>query len=270
MVNLPECSVVGCESQVSKAGFKLCLEHWRIENKKPKTEQEKPVKENLVKTIKSLSSTQLAEYFGLDAKKINQVLLELGWIERSLKGWIPTAQGKKLLAQSLEYHKTGVPFVTWPEAITSSSILKLAIEEYSGKSTLVVADIPVKEIEHEYTLNFRSKFPAKYRTSDGHQVRSRAESMIDNWLYHNSVFHVFEKKLPIEEEVYSDFYIRDGNVYIEYWGLEKDQKYLARKAAKKTIYQRNEFNLIELDDRHIENLDDYLPKFLLKYGVVVD
>jgi hypothetical protein len=268
MPNLPNCSVDGCANLVSKAGFKLCLEHWKDENKKPKTDIKKAETEK--STTLFLNSTQLGDHLGIDAKKVNQVLLELGWIERSLKGWLPTQQGKKLQAQSLEYHKTGVPFITWPEGILTSAILKRAVEEYSGATSSASEVATTKPIEHEYTLSFRSKFPAKYRTSDGHQVRSRAELAIDNWLYHNSVFHVYEKKLPIEEEVYSDFYIRDGNVYIEYWGMEKDQKYLARKAAKKEIYLKNEFKLIELDDKHIENLDDYLPKFLLKYGVAVD
>lgn len=270
MVDLPMCTVTGCENKVSKTGFKLCMKHWRIDNKKTEeikdeaTDNGIPAKENT-----HLNSTQLAEHFGLSAKKINQVLLELGWIEPALKGWMPTTQGKKLLAQEHEYHKTGASFVVWPKSIKTSNILKRGVEEYKGAST-VEAVLSPKEVVHEYTLNFRNKFPSKYRTSDGHQVRSRAELAIDNWLYQNRVIHVYEKMLPIEEEVYSDFYIREGNVYIEYWGMEKDQKYLARKQVKQEIYAKYEFNLIELDDKHIENLDDYLPKFLLKYGVVVD
>jgi len=29
-------------------------------------------------------------------------------------------------------------------------------------------------------------------------------------------------------------------------------------------------NLLELTNKHVENLDDYLPKFLLKFGIRVD
>jgi hypothetical protein len=58
-------------------------------------------------------------------------------------------------------------------------------------------------------------------------------------------------------------------VYIEYWGLENNLEYSARKRVKQELYQKYEFNLIELSDEHIKNLDDYLPRLLLKFGVAV-
>ena len=79
--------------------------------------------------------------------------------------------------------------------------------------------------------------------------------------------HAYERKLPIEEEVYSDFYIPTGKVYIEYWGLETNSAYLFRKEKKKSIYEKYRFNLIELYDKEVQNLDDILPRLLLKHGV---
>ena len=60
--------------------------------------------------------------------------------------------------------------------------------------------------------------------------------------------------------------IRD-RVYIEYWGYENDSKYLARKKKKIELYNKYGFNLIELQDKEVQNLDDVLPRLLLKYGV---
>ena len=91
--------------------------------------------------------------------------------------------------------------------------------------------------------------------------------LIDNWLYMAEIVHAYERKLPVEENVYSDFYIPTGKVYIEYWGYENDEKYLARKKAKQEIYQKYRFNLIELEDKEVQNLDDILPRLLLKFGV---
>lgn len=114
------------------------------------------------------------------------------------------------------------------------------------------------EIETEET-NFRSKFPATFRTEDGHLVRSKAEQIIDNWLYHKGIAHAYERRVPIEEEVYCDFFIPIGRkVWIEYWGLE-ERDYLKRKELKKKFYQMHKKNLIELTDRDIENLDDIMP-----------
>jgi len=91
--------------------------------------------------------------------------------------------------------------------------------------------------------------------------------LIDNWLYMAEIVHAYERKLPIEEEVYCDFYIPTGKVYIEYWGYENDQKYLARKKQKIELYKKYGFNLIELEDKDVQNLDDILPRLLLKHGV---
>ena len=98
-------------------------------------------------------------------------------------------------------------------------------------------------------------------------VRSKAEMLIDNWLYMAEIVHAYERKLPIEEDVYCDFYIPTGKVYIEYWGYENDSKYLARKKKKIELYNKYGFNLIELQDKEVQNLDDVLPRLLLKYGV---
>ena len=82
------------------------------------------------------------------------------------------------------------------------------------------------EIEEK---DFREKFPATIRAEDGHKVRSRAEQLIDNWLYHKGIVHAYERRVPIEEEVYSDFFIPIGQkVWIEFWGLT-EQKYEKRK-----------------------------------------
>ena len=72
---------------------------------------------------------------------------------------------------------------------------------------------------------------------------------------------------PVEEPIYSDFYIPTGKVYIEYWGFENNPKYLKRKKKKIELYEKYDFNLIQLEDKHVQNLDDVLPRLLLKYGV---
>lgn len=114
------------------------------------------------------------------------------------------------------------------------------------------------DIEAEET-NFRSKFPATFRAEDGHLVRSKAEQIIDNRLYHKGIVHAYERRVPIEEEVYCDFFIPIGQkVWIEFWGLN-EKKYLKRKELKQKFYKMHNKNLIELLDKDIENLDDIMP-----------
>lgn len=113
--------------------------------------------------------------------------------------------------------------------------------------------------------SFRDAFPTPYTATDGHRVRSRAELIIDNWLYARRIPHAYEYMVPTDEEMYCDFYLPDGDVYIEYWGLRDDARYSRRMEDKQRIYSDNELNLIELSDMEIERLDDTLPKLLRRF-----
>jgi very-short-patch-repair endonuclease len=112
--------------------------------------------------------------------------------------------------------------------------------------------------------DFRKKYPRKYRAHDGHYVRTKSEAIIDNWLYSHLIVHAYERKVPIEEDMYCDFFIPQGKCYIEYWGLQ-DEEYLKRKKKKRELYLKHGLNLIELTETDIENIDDVLPKKLMKF-----
>lgn len=215
----------------------------------------------------SLTARLIGNHFELSANKINFILSELGWLQKGIKGWVITEQGKKLGGQQAEDRKSGIPYVRWPTNILERKALKESIEQVKGTSSEVEPEPDAEQSPQKADLGFREKFAAKHRSADGHFVRSKAEMLIDNWLYMAEIVHAYERKLPIEEDVYCDFYIPTGKVYIEYWGFENDAKYLARKKKKLEIYNKYGFNLIELNDEDVQNLDDVLPRLLLKFGV---
>ena len=208
---------------------------------------------------KLLTATVLGQQFELPANKMNYILSELGWIKKGLKGWLVTEQGLALGAEQGEDSRSGIPYVRWPEKITRNRALKDNVDNIKG------VDKP--KTDADKMDSFRHKFEATHRTTDGHFVRAKAEMLIDNWLYMAEIVHAYERKLPIEEEMYCDFYIPTGKVYIEFWGYDNDAKYQARKQEKLAIYQKYNFNLIELTDKDVLNLDDILPRLLLKFGV---
>lgn len=209
-----------------------------------------------------LSSTKVGEYFGCSATKINKIMAELGWIEKGIKGWKIAPGGAERGGVEKEHYKSGIPFVQWPEAILKDSILNSTMSSLTKIPDLA----PTQENEAKKD-DFRTKFIPDYRTRDGHLVRSRAEVIIDDFLYISGIVHAYERRLPIEEDVYSDFYLPQGKVYIEFWGMEDNEKYAARKEEKLRIYQKYGYNLIELNDADIANLDDILPRKLLKFGI---
>jgi hypothetical protein len=51
-------------------------------------------------------------------------------------------------------------------------------------------------------------------------------------------------------------------VYIEFWGLEDDEKYLERKKRKLLLYEKNKLNLISLNWEEIKRINDILPRRL--------
>lgn len=208
-----------------------------------------------------LTATAVGNHFGISKFRINPILSELGLIEKGVKGWVVTPLGKNIGGKQLEYDRTGIPYVCWNKSILSNKRIIESIKEIQGESSSEDRNETLSPV------GFREKFEAKHRSADGHYVRSRAEMLIDNWLYMSEIVHAYERKLPIEEDVYCDFYLPVGKVYIEFWGLENDEKYLQRKKEKLGIYQKYGFNLIELNDADIQNLDDILPKKLLKFGI---
>lgn len=248
--NVEICTFPGCNQPVTRIGFKFCYKHWKAVNA--------PIEPNA-----TLTATTIGEKFNLNNRRMNLVFSELGWIIRDRKGWVLTPQGKAMGAVNKAHHQTGVPYVLWPESILNNKALQSTVKSLLGEGEESVAK------NDKESMSFREKFIPTHRATDGHWVRSKAEMLIDNWLYMSGIAHAYERQLPVEEELFCDFYIPEGKVYIEYWGMEKDPKYASRKKEKIEIYQKYGFNLIELTDEHIKNLDDYLPKVLLKHNIVV-
>lgn len=212
-----------------------------------------------------LTATTIGKSFELPANRVNSILSELGWIKKDHNnGWLITELGKRLRGIQTKY-KTGEPYVRWPESIIRNKILITSVREARGDISTVSQDQPQNTEAH--ALEFRDKFRPEHRAQDGHYVRSKSELIIDNWLYVSKIVHACERKLPIEEELYCDFYIPTGKVYIEYWGLD-DQNYLARKEKKLSIYRKHNFNLIELSDKDVQNIDDVLPAKLREFNVI--
>ncbi|MCI0697144.1 hypothetical protein L0337_34715 [candidate division KSB1 bacterium] len=163
-----------------------------------------------------------------------------------------------------QYNRDAATAVLSKFPMDNSSTLKTIVNTITDGSNLD------DEVLHESVdFSFRIKYPPILRTIDGHMVRSRAELLIDNWLYYSGIIHAYEKQVPVKEDLFCDFYLPKGDVYMEYWGLEKNENYQKRKEIKRQIYSKYNLNLIELTDEHIKYLDDCLPKFLLKYDISV-
>jgi len=212
----------------------------------------------------TLNASKIGGHFNISSQKINLYLAELGWIGKDQGGWVTTNSGRKNGAKQLEA-MNGKPYVVWDNKILANKHLIREIQGATGDAEYQ----KVTETESN-SDDFRKKFPALLRTPDGHYVRSRAELLIDDFLYKNGIVHAYERKLNIDEEVYCDFYIPSQKLYIEFWGLEENEQYAERKRIKLALYAKYNFKLIEVNNSDIENLDEKLATKLRKHNIIVD
>ena len=163
-----------------------------------------PINLDLDKSISSrdlLNATKISEHFKISSRKVNLYLSEIGRLKKELDGWQVTKSGYSNGGHQME-SKSGVPYALWEETILKNKHLVRTINIGEGNED-------ESEEEHSSSdneeMDFRLKLKADKRTSDGHYVRSRAELLIDNFFYTNSIVHAYEKKLNIDESMYCDF-----------------------------------------------------------------
>lgn len=206
------------------------------------------------------TATQLGEKLGLNAKKINQLLNELGWISKEEDGWHITELGLKAGGEQKKGKSGDSLYTIWHDTVLKNQNLKNSVREFLG------TDSDALSTDKSFS-SFRQKFEAKHRTADGHYVRSRGELIIDNWLYMAGLVHAYERKLPIAEEIYSDFYLPAGKVYIQFWGTDSGPVSDKVRREKLSVYEKHHFNLIQLEEADLDSLDSILPRELRKFNV---
>lgn len=226
--------------------------------------------------VKLLNATALGKHFNISSQRFNLLLNELGWIEKTVAGWGITKLGRNIGGRQFEHDTSGGTYVLWPETVLQhKDILEMFYETPKVKIQAQENKPTIEKSDTDTVDDFRKKYPAEYRTKDGHYVRSKAELTVDDSLYLWGIPHAYEKKLPnTEQDVYSDFHIPSGKgrpkaVYIEYWGMENDEKYNQRKTKKIEIYNQLGLSLIQLNDADIKHIEDSLQKYLLQHGIKV-
>lgn len=220
--------------------------------------------DQLVNDDNLIRVTDIGEKMGISSKKVNLYLNDLGWIQKERGGWVLTLYGHQNGGFQMEF-QDGKPYSMWDKSILQNYHFQRVVRIGEGQFD---ATINIAHESEEYD-NFRSKYPATLRTSDGHMVRSRAELLIDNFFYHHRIAHAYEKKVNIDEPMYSDFYLPAEKIFVEFWGMEEDTTYAKRKLLKQSLYAKYQLKLIELKDSDIENLDEVLEAKLRRFNIVV-
>ena len=117
-------------------------------------------------------------------------------------------------------------------------------------------------------VDYRLRWPRKFRCEDGHYVRSKNEVIVDNWLYSHGVCHAYEKAvydLETKKPFYCDFFVPAKNLYIEIWGLES-REYELKQMRKVELYRKLDYRLLEINSDDVKNIDDVLSREFARRG----
>ena len=203
--------------------------------KKPKFELPKI----LTKSTPLLSTTKLGELHGLNRREVFEQFRFLGYLDYIHEKFVLTELGKMKGGVIKKMKATGAEYIAWPSDLSIKNPSKL------------------------------SEYPAKYTSRSGHKVRSKSELLIADFLHSHKIKFIYERKLPVAEDLHCDFYLDEFDVYIEHWGMEEIEKYSKRKVTKLEIYKNYNIRLIETIEEDIEDIHNNLPRKLLKYGIKI-
>jgi hypothetical protein len=203
----------------------------------------------------SLSATALGKAYSLNAREVNRLLAELGWIKHSVQGWELTGFGEQQGGVQLENEHSGTFYVVWPEAVQHDPIFKKQLA-WAVKST---------EEERQEDDLFAQTVDS-FVSVDGHQHKNSNHLQVCQWLYSAGLAHACNRRLPFEEEHVADFYLPASHIYIECWDDAGD---LAQRMTRKTLYEKHHLPVIDLQESDWDNLDEVLTRQLRKFGVRV-
>ena len=146
--------------------------------------------------------------------------------------------------------------------------------ELYTESDLENSEEPQKEekesTDHKTTSKAKESNAKPFHCKDGHDVRSKAEREIDNFLFDNQVWHVYEYKYehPVTKDwAIPDFYLPNYNLYIEYFCLNTPE-YIKNREHKIKMYRSDpsiRFEYLTYEDDG--DIYDKLRHIFIKYNI---
>jgi predicted nuclease of restriction endonuclease-like RecB superfamily len=129
----------------------------------------------------------------------------------------------------------------------------------------IILSYVVKKLKQYFNKKYLPETATSFKCIDGHIVRSKAELIIDNFLYNQNITHEYEKKIKVQgKSMLYDWYLPEFEVYIEYWGFY-GKDYMKRKEEKIRLYKKGKLKLISIEDIMFKDIYENLEKLLKQY-----
>jgi hypothetical protein len=215
-----------------------------------------------IESNQRINAASMRRYYPrLHARQINRALAELGFQRHSIIGWELTDRGKALGGQQEESKNSGAFYVTWPHEMIDNPVIHRELTRQSDQG------LPAVNSDDNTEPDLFAGAAANCEGIDGHSLGSPLETGVCDWLYLAQLAHAYHRALPVEEEVLADFYVPEGNVYIDCWDVDVPALALSAKLRKRELYQTLNLRHIEINAADIERLDEVLGRGLLAFGV---
>jgi hypothetical protein len=217
-----------------------------------------------IESNQRINAASMRRYYQrLHARQINRALAELGLQNHSILGWELTALGRSLGGKQEESEASGAFYVTWPHEIIDNPVIHRELTRQSDQVQAPVSTDPSAEPD----LFATSVEKINCEGVDGHVLQTPLQMSVCNWLYLAQLAHAFQRALPTEELVYADFYVPEGNIYIDCWEADIPARELSGKLHKRELYRQLDLHYMEINAGDAERLDEVLGRGLLSYGI---
>ena len=221
-----------------------------------------------IESNQRITAASMCRYYPrLHARQINRALAELGLQHHSILGWELTPLGRTLGGQQEESNNSGAFYVTWPHEVIDHPVIHRELTLQSDQiQSVVPASAPGSVLEPDL---FAPPGDESFTCTgiDGHKLQSPLETRICNWLYLAQLAHAYQRALPTEELVYADFYVPEGNVYIDCWEADIPALDLSGMLRKRDLYRELDLRHLEINASDVERLDEVLGRGLLAFGI---
>jgi hypothetical protein len=216
-----------------------------------------------IESNQRINAASMRRYYPrLHARQINRALAELGLQRHSIIGWELTERGRALGGLQEESDNSGAFYVTWPHEIIDNPVIHRELTRQSDQSQSLVSST---DSEPDLFANTSASLPCL--GVDGHTLGSALEVKVCNWLYLAQLAHAYQRALPTEELVQADFYVPEGNVYIDCWDADIPAQALSGKLHKRELYRTLKLRHIEINAADADRLDEVLGRGLLAFGI---
>ena len=217
-----------------------------------------------IESNQRITAASMCRYYPrLHARQINRALAELGLQHHSILGWELTPLGKSLGGQQEESRNSGAFYVTWPHEIVDNPVVHRELTRQSDQ----FEPAPIADGAEPDRFAPGSAEAMSCRGIDGHELNSPLQTLVCNWLYLAQLAHAYRRALPTEQELYADFYVPAGNIYIDCWEEDVPASELSDRLARREVYRELELHTLEVNAGDADRLDQVLGRGLLAFGI---